>query len=62
MGIKSKTDREKAAHTGEPGDLDRKQSELNLDELSGAVGGTNPSTITRVGPEHHKHIAGVKYE
>jgi hypothetical protein len=62
MEIKSKTDRKKAAHIGKPGDLHRKQSELNLDELAGAVGGANPVTITRVGPEHHKHIAGVKYE
>ena len=60
MEIKSKTDRKKAADIGKPGDLHRKQSELNLEELAGAAGG--PVTIARVGPEHHKHIAGVKYE
>ena len=62
MKAKSRPDRETAAHTNKPRDLHRSETELNLDELSGAVGGTNPVTIARVGPEHHQHIAGVKYE
>lgn len=68
MKSKSRTPGQTPAHTEKPADLQRNQPELNLDELTGVVGGgdsaTSTTTTTRLGPDivRHKHLAGVKYE
>jgi hypothetical protein len=65
MKTKSRAARESTpAHAKKPEDIDRNQPELNIDELTGVVGGANPAVATKLGPDTiaHKHLAGVKYE
>ena len=68
MEAKPRTARKTSPHM-ESCELHQDKSELEIHELDGVVGGTNPISVvkesynrTRESLDVHKHLAGVKYE